>query len=196
MSIAYRSSVGVRRVLTRRPWLYWVVVIGLAGLLALATRANLTEVERARDSWGNTTTVWVATTDITAGQLVMGRAARRQFATAMVPTEAVVGSDITGVARQRISPGEVITAVDLTAADDQLALVPENWLAVVVAESPRSGATVGSQVRLVSDGVVIAEEALVVGEVDGSTLVAVPEAVAPLVPLAAQSGILTLLRVP
>ena len=196
MSIVYRTTVGVRRVLTRRPWVYWVVVVALAALLAASTQANLTEVRRVRDSWGDSTTVWVATSDIAPGQPVAGRVTLRQFATAMVPEDAVVAAEILGVARQQISPGEVITTFDLTAKDDQLALVPAGWVAVVVSESPRSGAAVGSKVRLAADGVVIAGEALVIGDVDGATLVAVPEAVAPLVPVAAASGALSLLRVP
>jgi hypothetical protein len=196
MSIVYRSTVGFRRVLARRPWLYWAAVIGLAALLALSTRANLAEAERARDSWGDTTAVWVATSDIAPGQPVADRVAVRQFAKAMVPVHAVASSSIEAVARQHISDGEIVTTLDLTATDGHLALVPDNWLAVAVVESPRSGATVGSRVRLVSDGVVIADEALVIGEVDGATLVAVPATVAPLVPVAAGSGSLTLLRVP
>ncbi|HUF96963.1 MAG TPA: SAF domain-containing protein [Ilumatobacter sp.] len=197
MSIAYRSTVRIRRVLTRRPWLYWIIVVGLAAVLATATRSNLAEVQRERESWGGTTTVWVATADISAGQTVREHAAARHVALAMTPVHAVNDiTDLDGVARQRISVGEIITTVDVTATDDQLALVPVGWLAVVVTESPRSGATKGSQVQLTADGVVIADEALVIGEVDGSTLVAVPADVAPLVPMAAQSGTLTLLRVP
>lgn len=196
MYIVYRTSAGLRRVLTRRPWVYWVVVTALAAALAAATQANLTEVRRARDSWGDSTTVWVATSDVARGQPVAGRVVLRQFATAMVPANAVFAAEIPGVARQQISAGEVVTTFDVTADDDQLALVPVGWLAVVVIESPRSGAAVGSQVRLAADGVVIADEALVIGDVDGATLVAVPEAVAPLVPVAAASGTLSLLRVP
>jgi len=196
MSFAYRSTVAVRRVLTRRPWLYWFAVVGLAAGLAAATEANLAAVRRARDTWGYTTAVWVATADIEPGQSVRGQAEMRPFANAMIPARAMTGSDPGGVARQRISKGEVITSVDITAGDNELSLVPVDWLAVVVAESPRSGATVGSAVRLAADGVMIADEALVIGEVDGSILVAVPEDVAPLIPLAAQSGTLTVLRVP
>ena len=196
MSIVYRSTVGVRRVLTRRPWLYWIVVSALAILLAVAAQANLTEVRRARDSWGDITTVWVATAHIAPGEPVSGHVTLRSFPNAMVPEHAVVGDAVNGLARQRISLGEVVTTADLTAADDQLSLVPAGWLAVVVTESPRSGAAVGSSVRLAADGVIIADQALVIGDVDGATLVAVPEVVAPLVPLAAASGTLTLLRVP
>ncbi len=196
MSIVYRTTVGARRMLTRRPWVYWVGVIALAAVLAVAAQANFTEVRRARESWGESTAVWVATGDITPGQPVAGRVALRQFAAAMVPENAVAGAEIVGVSRQRISTGEVITTFDLTPNDDQLALVPGGWLAVVVTESPRSGAAIGSRVRLAADGVVIADEALVIGDVDGATLVAVPEAVAPLVPVAAASGGLSLLRVP
>jgi hypothetical protein len=196
MSIVYRSTVGIRRVLARRPWLYWVLVTALAGVLAAATEANLSEVQRARDAWGETTTVLVATGNIAPGQPVAEDARWREFASAMVPANAVSAHDLPAIARQHISTGEIVTTVDITATDGQLALVPDEWLAVVVAESPRSGATVGNAVRLVSDGVVIAEQALVIGEVDGATLIAVPENVAPLVPVAAESGSLTLLRVP
>jgi hypothetical protein len=51
-------------------------------------------------------------------------------------------------------------------------------------------------VRVASEGVVIGDEALVVGSHDGATLIALPAEVAALVPLAADSGHLALLRVP
>lgn len=198
MPFAYRGTAAIRRLLTRRPWLYWCAVCCLAAALATAARSNLAEVGRARDSWGETTHVWVATAHIEPGDALADLVERRFVARAMVPDQAVPTSSAqpAGRARQRISPGEIITIVDITSTDDDLALVPIGWLAVVIDESPRSGAAVGSAVQLAADGIIVAKEALVIGDVNGSTLLAVPEAIAPLIPVAAALGTLTVLRVP
>lgn len=194
MSIPYRTTVAVRRVLTRHPWFYWVIVVGLAALLASATQSNLRSVRHARDDWGITESVWVATADVAPGVQLTGHVTRRDVPRAMMPTSAIIDGEIGGVARQHIAEGEIVTAVDVTATNGPLALVPSGWLVVVVSKSP--GASIGSSVHVAADGVVLTRQALVVGEVDGALLVAVPEEIAPLLPAAAKSGSLALLLAP
>jgi hypothetical protein len=114
---------------------------------------------------------------------------------ALVPAGAIDGT--TGhTARRRIGAGQVLTELDVVGGPAPLGLVPAGWRAVPIVESPTSGASVGDTVDVASDGVVIAERALVVGHHDDVTLVAVPADRAPLVPLAASSGSITLLRLP
>ncbi len=194
MSVVSRSVVALRRLVTRRPWVYWVVVLAVALLLASLTSSNLAAVDDARRSWGETAAVWVATGPLEPGDDLAAGVTRRHVPLAMVP-DAAIGA-VEGVVRQRVAAGEIVTEPDVSARTDQLALVPADWVVAAVTESPPSGAAPGHPVWVVADGVVLSSDALVVGAIDGATLVAVPHEVAPLVPLAAESGSLSLLRVP
>ena len=101
------------------------------------------------------------------------------------------------VARQPVSKGEIVTEVDVgREGGGALALVPDGWLAVPVLESPASGAAIGTRVHVVSDGVVLTDEAVVVGYHDDVTLVAVPASAAPMLPVASDNGSLALLMAP
>ena len=87
---------------------------------------------------------------------------------------------------------------DLARREADIALratpAPPDWLVAPLRESLPSGAAVGERVQVVSDGFVLATEAVVIDHVDGVTLVAVPPDVAPLVPAASDS--VALLRAP
>ena len=193
MSPVVSAAVMVRRMLVRRPWIYWSV----AALAALGSAAGIVErsdrIDAARASWGRTTTVWVATRDLAAGDPLT--AERRELPAAMVaPTAADTVDGL--VARQQIATGEIVHEIDLVAPDGPAALTPAGWRAVPVIESPPSGALVGDRVDVVSDGVVVSAAALVVGHHDAATLVAVPEHIAPVLPAAADTGHVTLLLRP
>ncbi|MFW2333250.1 SAF domain-containing protein [Ilumatobacter sp.] len=193
MSPIASAAVTVRRILVKRPWIYW----SLAGLAALAASASLLgradAIDDARDSWGDTRAVWVATADHAPGDVLS--ADLRDAPIAVVADSAA--SDIDGrVARQHIAAGEVIHDVDLLAPAGPQAMTPPGWLAVPISESPASGAALGDRVHVVSDGFVVTADGLVVGRHDDVTLVAVPAAVAPSIPAAADAGALTLLLVP
>lgn len=51
----------LRRLLARRPWLYWAAVGAVALLIGLQVQAALAAVDHARRDWGTPVTVWVAT---------------------------------------------------------------------------------------------------------------------------------------
>lgn len=183
-------AVRLRRLLVRRPWIYWVAI----ALVALGAFASVYEhvaaVDAERESWGEISQVLVATADVQPGEPVV--AERRELPVAMLPDHPA--RDVDGaVARQHISAGEIVTAVDVATAAGPLALVPAGWLAVPVVESPASGAGVGARAQVVADGIVLSTEALVVGHSGDATLVAVPASEAPLLPAA---GTIALLLVP
>lgn len=196
MSPVAAAAVTVRRILVRRPWIYWL----LAAIATLATSATLLgrsdAIDAARDSWGETRTVWVATVDHAPGDPVT--ADRRDVPMSMVSEDAVTVADGVGgrTARQHIAAGEIVHDIDLVAADGPQAMIPPGWLAVPIDESPASGARLGDRVHVVSDGFVVSEDGLVVGTHEGTTLVAVPDHAAPSIPAAADAGSLTLLLVP
>lgn len=188
------APVAWRRLVARRPWVHWVLVATLASATATEFAGRLGEVAEARDAWGTTRPVLVAAVAAAPGeQLVVDVA---DVPAAVVPPGAIPAERASGlIARQYVGPGEMITEADV-AGSGELALVPPGWLAVPVAESPPSGAAPGERVQLVSDGMVIAPDAVVAGRHDDITLIAVPGDVAPVVPAAAQAGSLVVLRAP
>ena len=193
----HHVTVAARRQLARRPWLYWALVAVIAAACAATVLERVDQVDRARLAWGEGVTVLVATRDIEPGDRLGDAVGERIVPAAVVPDAAAVaepGGAVGGRARQHVTAGEIITTVDV-AADGPLALAPDDWLVVPVVESPGSGAEPGDRVQIVGDGLVISTEAIVIGPIDGATLVAVPADEAPLLPAAAERG-LTLLRVP
>jgi hypothetical protein len=193
MSPVSTAAVTIRRMLVRRPWIYWlfvaVAVLGAAG--AMLERSD--RVDAARDSWGRTRSVWVAVDDLAPGDPL--RVERREVPVAIAEGDVADGIDSL-VARQHISRGEIVYRSDVVAPSGPQAMTPTGWLVVPVVESPPSGAAIGDRARAVGDGIVFAGDVLVVGHHDDVTLIAVPAEIAPLLPAAADDGRLTLLLVP
>lgn len=191
-----RLMPAVRRLLVRRPWIHWSLVVACS----LATAATLLErvdrIDAARDRWGTTRQVLVASRDLAPGEPLAVTA--HLLPDELVPESALDDSHTESIARQHIAVGEIVTTADVGRRDlaGPLALVPDGWVAVPIVESPASGAAIGDQVQLAGDGMVIAPEAMIVGYHDDVTLVAVPAEVAPIVPVAAESGGLAVLLVP
>lgn len=180
----------VRRVVARRPWIQWVA-IGTLGVVAAASVADaVARVEAERAAWGRPVTVWVATGSIELGEPIA--AEPTEVPDAVRPPGATADDPAGEIARQAIGPGEIVTTLDVA----DTTLVPTGWLIAPVRESPPSGAAVGERVQVVSDGFVVADTGVVTGTVDDVTLVAVPAAVAPLLPAASDTTRVALLRSP
>ncbi len=197
MSPVHSVAVTIRRVIARRPWLYWIVVAAAALGIAATVHDELDDLRHARGSWGATRPVLMATDPIAPGAPLT--VAVRDLPVAMVPDGALRGSPqevATAVARQHIGAGEIVTEIDIAPGGGPLALLPAGWLAVPVFESVPSGAAIGDQVQPVSDGFVVSTEGLVIGTVDEALLIAVPTPDAPVLAGAAAAGAITLLRVP
>lgn len=193
MSPIAAAAVAARRILVKRPWIYWslVAIAALGASASLLSRSD--GIDAAREAWGDTRGVWVAATDHAPGDRIT--ATRRDLPVAMLADTAA--ADVADrVARQRIASGEVVDDIDLVAPGGPQAMTPPGWLAVPVRESPISGARLGDRVQVVSDGFVVSDEGIVVGVHDDATLIAVPSDVAPALPAAADAGALTLLLVP
>lgn len=191
-------TVGARRHLVRRPWIYWSsVAIAVIGLGA-ATSARDDRIDAARDAWGDRVAVIITTDPVEPGDPLHGATIERDVPVAVAPESAMAVAALDGrvVARQHLGAGEIVTSADVAPTDEPLALIPSGWSGVAVIESPGSGAAIGDRVRIAADGLIISDEALVVGHVDEATLVAVPDDVAPLVPAAADAGGVSLLLAP
>ncbi len=193
MSPVYSATVSIRRVLARRRWLYTALVSLLAVGVAATVHTELERIDRERASWGDSRTVLVAAEPIEPGTTLT--VVSRRIPLAIAPAGAI--DDASGsIARQRIGVGEIVTDADIAHGDAEMALVPDGWLAVPVVESTPSGAAVGERSRIVSDGIVVTLDALVVGRVGEATLIAVPADDAASVAAAAEQGRITLLRIP
>lgn len=193
MSLLHRGAVAARRFLVRRPWAYWLAVAVAVIGVTTTTHARTVRIDAAREAWGETRDAWVAVAPMHPGDAL--RVERRSLPAAMVPDGAL--RDVGGrVARQAIGAGEIVHDLDVVAASGPQAWTAAGRLAVPVLESPASGAALGDRVRVVSEGVVLADDAIVVGHHAEATLVAVPEADAPAIPAAADVGRVTLLLVP
>jgi hypothetical protein len=183
-----------RRVLARRPWLYWLLVVVLALTAGYAVVSATAGVERAREAWGATGPVVVATEPAAAGEAVV--ATTRRLPLAMIPADAVRQLPAGAVARQEVAAGEVVVHHDVVAADGPAALVPPGWQAVAVAEPVASGVDAGDRVAAASGGIVLAPDGLVVGTTGDGVLVAVPAEAAARVAAASAQGELMLLLAP
>jgi hypothetical protein len=186
----------VRRVLARRPWIYWTIVAAVAAGGATATMSvvRIVDVERAR--WGDTGTVLVASRDVEAGEPLDGLVAEHSYPKAMIPPGAVVSIERGMAARHRLAAGEIVVDVDVASTTAPRSLIPPGWLGVAVVETVASGATVGDRVVVASEGIRLATDALIVGRGDGVTIVAVPDDEGPNVAAATTStgGVALLLR--
>ena len=190
--------VALRRLLARRPWIHWLVVFAAAVATGAALRERVAGVDDARRAWGEAREVLVARRDTTPGEALEVEV--RELPAAVVPLGALAPEARAQplVARQAVTAGEIVTAIDVGRAGDAgpTALLPDGWAAVPIVESPAAGAAVGERVQIVGDGVVLASDAIVVGYHHDVTLVAVPVAVAPMVAAGAHAGGLTVLLVP
>jgi hypothetical protein len=181
----------VRRLVARRPWVQWVVIVVLSTAVAASVADAMAGVEAAKRSWGTTASVWVAAHDLDTGEPIAVELA--EVPEAVRPTGAI--DDPRGaIARHPIGHGEIVTSADVVVGDDSFA--PPGWLVAPIREALPSGAELGERVQVVSDGFVLAPDGVVVGFVDDVTLVAVPPDVAPLLPAASNSTSVALLRAP
>lgn len=195
-----RLNRDVRRVIARRPWIYWFAIGALAAWAYAGVRAHVDAADAARDAWGTTAPVLVATADARPGDPLADRVGVVAWPAALAPPDGLAELAADAVARQYVAAGAPLGTGDVAGTGGPLALVPDGWVVAPVVEQPVSGALAGDRVQVVSEGVVLAADALVVGFVDDSSgtvsLVAAPADVAALLPAAAQGGRLTLLRVP
>ena len=185
-----------RYTLARRPWLYWLGVVALAASGGLVVARAAAGIDDARQAWGETRPVVVASADIAPGDALAGRASIRDRPSPAVPESALSSLPAGAVARQHIAAGEAIVAADVAATAGPRSLVPDGWSAVAVAEAVPSGAVIGDPVVAVAGGVVLAAEGMVVGHAGEAVLVAVPADEAPQVAHAATTGELSLLLEP
>jgi hypothetical protein len=120
----------------------------------------------------------VASADHRPGERLQAEAVEMPLA--VVPRDAVDASDESDVAgasgsivRQRLSIGEVVVAADLAVPDGPAALAAPGTLVVGITDPLARDVRIGLEVQVVAEGIVLADEARVVGLADEVVFVAV-----------------------
>lgn len=186
--------VRVRIFLARHGWARWIIVISLTGGVGWSSHQQSSAVEREREAWGQTLDVVVARSDLEPGDPI--EAELVALPAAMVPSAALTSSPADAHVRQRVVSGAVITSADIATSAGPAAFAKPGTAVVGVIDPLVRWASIGLQVVVTSEGVVLAASSTVVGVDDEMVLVAVPAAEAPIVAAAAQLGTASLLFVP
>lgn len=179
-----------RWLLARRPWIRWILVAASAGVAALAVTAEVDALHRARNRWGTTVEVLVATRALSPGDVLDGAVERRSYPVVLAPATAVRSAAAGAVAVERVAPGEVLVDSDLAMASGPLALLPVGWLAVAVTDAGlASWVQPGDAAVVLADGQTAAQHAVVLSRTDTEVVVGVPAGDAAIVADAASRGV-------
>jgi hypothetical protein len=190
MSVVPRA----RLVLARRPWMYWSIVVVIAAFVGSFVHTQVTTLEHTRRAWGETRPVLVATAALEPGEPI--RATLRDRPLAMLPDGALQELPTRARLQQRVGVGEVLTSTDITTAAGPAARAAIGTVVVGVSDPLSRNVTIGSSVRVVADGIVLADTGTVVDLAGEIVFVAIAAADGPIVAAAAQQGIASLLHLP
>jgi hypothetical protein len=190
MHVAARA----RLVIARRPWIYWSLVACLAAVAGLTVLAQVSALERARLEWGTTRAVLVADRSAGPGDEVAWR--RVELPVAALPPGAVERWPDGGRLRQRIGEGEVLTEVDLASVAGPAGRADAGTVVVALSDPLSHSIGIGLRVQVAADGLIVADDAVVVDVADDVTFVAVERRDAATVAAAAQQGLAVLLYLP
>ena len=163
----------LRRLLARRPWLYWAAVGAVALLIGLQVQAALAAVDHARRDWGTPVTVWVATAPAGRGDPILAEA--REYPVAMVPAGALTGAP-GGPAARAVETGEILLASAVGAGAD----VDPAAVVVAVPSSAAPRLVVGDLVTLFGNGAAVCDGTVTATGGDTTEVAVSPSCVATL----------------
>jgi|GEM_PF-1186222 len=173
-----------RLIAARHRWIRWVVVGAAALVVGLAVHQQIERVDDARARWTQVRTVLVADRDHESGDALATRAV--ELPVAAIPAGTVDSVDDGATARRRVGDGEIVVADDLRIGVGPAASAEAGDVVVPVSDPLLATAPVGVRVSVYSEGVVLAERAMIVGVDADVVFVAVAERDAPAVAAAAQ----------
>lgn len=176
----------LRMLFARRPWILWSCVMAIALIVATSVRGSQAELQGARDRWGSTVPVFIATRTIAPGDQLEGAVARRLVPSAMAAPTALAELPLGATAQQSIAGGETVTSSDVSVESGPAALLPKDWLGVAIDTSDPTVFRVGDSAVVLAGGQTIGPSALVVSVIERGVVVGVPATVAAAVADAAQ----------
>lgn len=183
-----RIGPALRLMLARRPWIRWLAIGAVAIAAGWLVLGQLRAVDDARRSWTQQRSVFVAVQDHSPGDAL--EVEERRLPIAAVPASALDVSPSGNITRQSISAGEIVTANDVAGGTGPAAAADDGETVVAVSDPLLIGAmsrlSIGLQVSIHSEGIVLADRARIVA-IDGEVVfVALDPDVAPSVSAAAQ----------
>ena len=181
----------IRIVFARHPFAYWACVATFSLWVAISVNSALAGAQHQRESWGRSAAVLVATQRVEPGELLTHAVALRDIPIALKPPAALGTLPRGATARQRIEVGEVLVGLDIGHGDGPLALLPTNWLALVVESDNSPMFSVGDSAVVLAGGHIIAADAIVIEVVERGVVVGVPSVAAGPVADAANQHIAT-----
>ncbi len=187
-------AVMARRTVAGHPWVYWFTCLLFALGVAALVNQQVTALDDTRAQWGTTRSVLVAVSDHLPGEPL--RAESRSIPIALVPAEAIVEVDPDEIVRQRITVGEVVVSSDLVAPDGPATLADQGTMVVGIVDLLAPDVSIGLDVQVVADGVVLADDARVVALAGDVVFVAVEARAAPMVAAAAHDATASLMFEP
>jgi hypothetical protein len=189
-----RLAVRARYELARRPWIRWLFVIGLAAGAAHLVRREISHLEQAQREWGDSLTVLVAEVPHEPGDTI--RAAATELPVAALPDDALAELPDGARTKRHLVAGEILVAQDVTGSSGPAATADDGDAVVLVPHRTPITLEAGLRVRIVGDGVVLAETGTIVSSVGEIAFVAVPEESAPIVAEAVRNDVATLVFLP
>lgn len=187
-------AVRVRIFLARHPLWYWLAVAALAIAVAALAHDRAARVDRARHEWGSARRVIVADGDHEPGDAL--RISAVELPIAAVPPSALEALPADARLRQRVAAGEIIVATDIAGTDGPASRATPGTVVVGIVDPTVLPDEIGVAVRIVADGVVLADRGSIV-EVRGEVaFVAVAADRAAAVAAAAQQRLAAILYLP
>lgn len=174
-----------RLFLARRPWVRWLIVVGIAAVAALAVHAQMEALEAARASWSDPVRVPIALEPSNPGDPLAWE--WREVPAAVVPDAVATSTPDDAIARSSIGRGEIVTVGDLTMGSGPAAGADPGEVVVPVRDALVVRPDVGLDVAVYSDGLVLAQAARIVQVDEEVVFVAVAADAAPVVAAAAQT---------
>jgi hypothetical protein len=180
-----RLGRNVRLVLARRPWIRWLAVGLVAAVTGASVHAQLQSLDAARAQWTDQRRVPVATADASPGDVLTWE---WQTIPAIGVPDGVASEVSAGtIARQRVGTGEIVVGTDLGVGAGPAAGAATGHVVVPISDPLVTDPSVGLDVAIYSDGLVLAAESRIV-HVDGPVVfVEMDAADAPMVAAAAQT---------
>jgi len=181
--------VATRYFLARHRWVYWTVVTAVVIISILASLSPLRTASSERRAWGTEVAVLVALESIPIGADLETRVETRRYPIAVVPEAAVTNLAANALARRSLAAGQILTRADI-ATTGLASRARPGEVVVTIVESIASGANLGDRVMVASDGIVLADDALVIdrpegGRADSIVRLSVPRQLAPIIAAAA-----------
>lgn len=190
-----------RQFLARHPSVHWLAVAACAALAAWTVHHRVAAIDAERDAWGSARTVLVAEAALAPGEPLEPDSFRStEVPVAVAPDTAVADLPAGARLHRPVGAGEILVADDLTAAVGPAGRAEVGTVVVGFAApdgtARADGAAIGSAVRIVADGVVLATDGVVVDRIGSTVFVAVPEPDGASVAAAERNGSASIVYVP